>query len=114
MHYDLMSGGTAKTVLVYDLGGGTFDTTVIRVDSEITVLCTDGATDLGGADWDERLRNHLLERFVAEAAPAESPEDDTEFLQMLTSKAEEIKKQLTNRESRPVPLQYAGAARGSR
>ena len=111
VHYDMMSGGEEKTVLVYDLGGGTFDTTVIRVGAtEITVLCTDGATDLGGADWDQRLRDHLLQRFVAEASTAEPPDEDTEFLQVLTTKSEEVKKQLSNRESRPVPLQFGGGA----
>ncbi|MBV9164173.1 MAG: Hsp70 family protein [Pseudonocardiales bacterium] len=111
VHYDLTRGGADKTVLVYDLGGGTFDTTVIRVGaSEITVVCTDGDTNLGGADWDARLRDHLLERFVAEAAPAESPEDDAEFLQEIANKAEEMKKQLSLQESRPVQLRFAGAA----
>jgi molecular chaperone DnaK (HSP70) len=111
VHYDLTRGGDAKTVLVYDLGGGTFDTTVIRVDpSEITVVCTDGDTNLGGADWDARLRDHLLAAFVAEAAPPESPEDDAEFLQEVATKAEEVKKQLSVQESRPVQLRFAGAA----
>jgi molecular chaperone DnaK len=111
VHYDLTSGGADKTVLVFDLGGGTFDTTVIRVDAtDITVVCTDGATDLGGADWDARLRDHLLQRFTAEANPTEPPDEDTEFLQTLTNKAEEVKKQLTLRESRPVVLQFAGAS----
>ena len=111
VHYDLARGGVDKTVLVYDLGGGTFDTTVIRVGaSEITVVCTDGDTNLGGADWDARLRDHLLERFVAEASPAESPDDDAEFLQEVANKAEEVKKQLSLQESRPVQLRFAGAA----
>lgn len=111
VHYDLTRGGADKTVLVYDLGGGTFDTTVIRVGaSEITVVCTDGDTNLGGADWDARLRDHLLERFVAEASPAEAPEDDAEFLQEVANKAEEVKKQLSLQESRPVQLRFAGAA----
>jgi molecular chaperone DnaK len=116
VHYDLTTGDLTtgadeRTVLVYDLGGGTFDTTVIRVGaSEITVLCTDGDTNLGGADWDERLREHLLERFVADAEPAESPEDDPEFLQEVATKAEELKKQLSHQESRPVQLRFAGAA----
>ncbi|MBA2695794.1 MAG: Hsp70 family protein [Actinobacteria bacterium] len=111
VHYDLMSGGADKTVLVYDLGGGTFDTTVIQVSaSDIAVLCTDGATDLGGADWDLRLRDHLLQRFVAEASPAEAPDEDGEFLQQVANKAEEVKKQLSMRENRPVQLQFAGAA----
>ncbi len=111
VHYDLTRGGTDKTVLVYDLGGGTFDTTVIRVgDSEITVVCTDGDTNLGGADWDARLRDHLLAAFVAQAAPAEPPEDDAEFLQEVANKAEELKKHLSSQESRPVQLRFAGAA----
>lgn len=111
VHYDLTSGGAEKTVLVYDLGGGTFDTTVIRVGaSEITVVCTDGDTNLGGADWDARLRDHLLENFVAQATPAEPPEDDAEFLQEVANKAEEVKKQLSLQESRPVQLRFAGAA----
>ncbi|MBV9140103.1 MAG: Hsp70 family protein [Pseudonocardiales bacterium] len=111
VHYDLTKGGADKTVLVYDLGGGTFDTTVIQVGaSEITVICTDGDTNLGGADWDARLRDHLLERFVAQARPAESPEDDAEFLQEVANKAEEVKKQLSVQESRPVQLRFAGAA----
>ncbi|CAN5275758.1 Hsp70 family protein [soil metagenome] len=111
VHYDLMSGGVDKTVLVYDLGGGTFDTTVIQVSaSDITVLCTDGATDLGGADWDLRLRDHFLQRFVAEASPAEAPDEEGEFLPQVANTAEEVKKQLSLRESRPVQLQFAGAA----
>ncbi|MDQ4104562.1 MAG: Hsp70 family protein [Actinomycetota bacterium] len=111
VHYDLTKGGADKTVLVYDLGGGTFDTTVIRVGAnEITVMCTDGDTNLGGADWDARLRDHLLERFVDQAAPPESPEEDAEFLQEVANKAEEVKKQLSVQESRPVQLRFAGAA----
>jgi molecular chaperone DnaK len=111
VHYDLTRGDADKTVLVYDLGGGTFDTTVIRVGaSEITVVCTDGDTNLGGADWDARLRDHLLERFVAEASPVEPPEDDAEFLQEIANKAEEVKKQLSLQESRPVQVRFAGAA----
>jgi molecular chaperone DnaK (HSP70) len=111
VHYDLTSGGEDKTVLVFDLGGGTFDTTIIQVTaSDIVVVCTDGATDLGGADWDSRLRDHLLHRFAAEADTTESIEDDAEFLQSVALKAEEVKKQLSLRESRPVVLQFAGAA----
>jgi molecular chaperone DnaK len=111
VHYDLTRGGDDKTVLVYDLGGGTFDTTVIQVGvSEITVVCTDGDTHLGGADWDARLRDHLLERFIANAAPLESPGDDAEFLQEIENKAEELKKQLSLQESRPVQLRFAGVA----
>jgi len=110
VHYDLASGGVDKTVLVYDLGGGTFDTTVIKVADEIDVICTDGDTNLGGADWDERLSAHILRRFLEEATPSEDPADDPEFQQEVAIKAEELKKQLSMQESRPVQLRFAGAA----
>ncbi len=111
VHYDMVGDGADKTVLVYDLGGGTFDTTVIRVGSgEVTVVCTDGDTALGGADWDARLHEHLLERFTKQAQPAEPPEDDPEFLQEVANKAEEVKKQLSQQESRNVILRFAGAS----
>ncbi len=111
VHYELMSAADGKTVLVYDLGGGTFDTSVIRVEnSEITVVCTDGDSSLGGADWDARLRTYLLERFIEMASPEESLADDEEFLQELTNIAEDVKKHLTLQEKRPVPLRFAGAS----
>src|ERR1700683_2471694 len=50
-----------RNVFVYDLGGGTFDTTVIRLSaSEVRVVCTDGDRKLGGADWDKKVRDFLL------------------------------------------------------
>lgn len=111
VHYELMSAADGKTVLVYDLGGGTFDTSVIRVENnEITVVCTDGDSSLGGADWDARLRTYLLERFIEMASPDESLADDEEFLQELTNIAEDVKKHLTLQEKRPVPLRFAGAS----
>lgn len=111
VHYELTSAADGKTVLVYDLGGGTFDTSVIRVDNnEITVVCTDGDSSLGGADWDARLRKYLLERFVEETSQDESLADDEEFLQELANIAEEVKKHLTLQEKRPVPLRFAGAS----
>jgi molecular chaperone DnaK (HSP70) len=111
IHYDLTSGGADKTVLVYDLGGGTFDTTVIKVSAgEVTVICTDGDTNLGGADWDERLAAHLLARFAELANPSEPPDDDLEFQQEVATKAEELKKQLTQQQARPLPLRFAGAS----
>ncbi len=63
-HYGLNSGGD-RTVLVYDLGGGTFDTTVLRVSGgAVQVLATDGHSSLGGADVDQRLFDVILDRLV--------------------------------------------------
>ena len=59
--------GEPLKVLVYDLGGGTFDVTVIDLrPGDITTLATDGDVRLGGRDWDEALLNHVAERFMAE------------------------------------------------
>ncbi|MEU4249052.1 Hsp70 family protein [Amycolatopsis sp. NPDC026612] len=111
LHYEATTGADNKTVLVYDLGGGTFDTTVIRVSAEeIEVVCTDGDDRLGGADWDDRLREHLLAAFAAQVPPGTDPEDDEEFLQSLATLAENTKKQLSKVDSRPVALRGAGAS----
>lgn len=109
LHYETTADAEDKTILVYDLGGGTFDTSVIRVSAaEIEVVCTDGDDHLGGADWDDRLREYLLETFV-ETAGAEA-EQDEEFLQSLATTTEETKKQLSKVESRPVALRGAGSS----
>jgi molecular chaperone DnaK len=111
LHYEATTDAENKTILVYDLGGGTFDTTVIRVSqNEIFVVCTDGDDHLGGADWDARLKDLLLAKFRAQVPPEIDFEDDEEFLQSVAIVAEDTKKQLSKVESRPVPLRGAGAA----
>src|SRR5215472_9528903 len=56
-----------RHLFVYDLGGGTFDTTVIRIDGDdIQVVCTDGNHHLGGADWDNKIINFLLSGFTSQ------------------------------------------------
>jgi molecular chaperone DnaK len=111
LHYEATTHPGDRTILVYDLGGGTFDTTVIRVsETEIEVVCTDGDDQLGGADWDSRLRDHLLRRFAEEAPPGTDLEDDEEFLQSLVTISEDTKKQLSRAESRPVALRGAGVS----
>ncbi|MBV8540375.1 MAG: Hsp70 family protein [Pseudonocardiales bacterium] len=111
LHYEATTGAQSRTILVYDLGGGTFDTTVIRVaEDEIVVVCTDGDDHLGGADWDARLRDVLLAKFRDQVGPGTDVEDDEEFLQSVAIVAEDTKKQLSRAESRPVPLRGAGAA----
>jgi molecular chaperone DnaK len=106
-----------RTVLVYDLGGGTFDITVIRLSdgpagderrSVISVVATDGDHELGGADWDDRLATHLSERFQAEAPGAEDPLDDSFGAQDLLIAAEEAKQTLSSRESTDVLVIHDG------
>ncbi|MFI1993857.1 Hsp70 family protein [Actinoplanes sp. NPDC020271] len=108
LHYDAINTGGTKTLFVYDLGGGTFDTTVIKVSpDEIQVVCTDGDHHLGGADWDDRLAEYLLEQFQAEHPETEAA-DDEEFLQSLAAGAEDIKKQLSRMQSRRFNARFGG------
>jgi molecular chaperone DnaK len=98
-----------RTVLVYDLGGGTFDITVIHLaDRAISVVATDGDHALGGADWDDRLASHLSDRFRAECPGAEDPLDDTYGAQDLLIGAEEAKQTLSARESTDVLVIHDG------
>ena len=93
-------GSAAHTVLVYDLGGGTFDSTVISLaDKSISVVATDGDHALGGADWDDRLAQYLSQKFGEAAPAAGDPLDDTYGAQDLITSAEDVKQALTARES---------------
>jgi molecular chaperone DnaK (HSP70) len=103
-HYGLTSGED-RTVLVYDLGGGTFDTTVLRISGgEVQVLATDGHSSLGGADVDQRLLDVILAR-LANQLPADQLDqitDDRIMLGELVLEVEAAKKDLSARLSRPV------------
>ena len=109
LHYDAVTTGADRTILVFDLGGGTFDTTVISLHgNEITVICTDGDHHLGGADWDNKIVAYLLDEFLA-ANPGSEASDDDEFMQDLTNAAEELKKSLTTAQKRPYGMRFDGA-----
>jgi molecular chaperone DnaK len=111
LQYDIAEDGGDRTVLVYDLGGGTFDTTVIRLgSSSIEVLCTDGDQELGGVDWDDRLTDYVVDEFVAGARPAEDPREDAQFMQELRRQVEELKRDLSGVTSRGFPIRFGGAA----
>ena len=101
---------TDETVLVYDLGGGTFDATVIELaDRRISVLAVEGDHQLGGADWDERLALHLSREFCAEHPDAEDPLDDSAGSQALILAAERAKHELTDAESTTAIVAHDGA-----
>jgi molecular chaperone DnaK len=99
------SGATDETVLVYDLGGGTFDVTVIKLETTesggtgIRVVATGGDDRLGGALWDARMVELLAKKFVEAAPDALDPLDDPLASADLRIKAEAIKVGLTNRET---------------
>lgn len=98
-----------RVVLVYDLGGGTFDVTVIAVkEGGIQVVVTGGNHTLGGKDWDDRLINYFAEQFMLEHAAAGDPRDDAASLQDLALAAEEAKKGLSDRGRWPFMVNHGG------
>ncbi|MGI9001347.1 MAG: Hsp70 family protein [Pseudonocardia sp.] len=105
-----LSKADHETVLVYDLGGGTFDVTVIELaDRRISVLAVEGDHQLGGADWDERVALHLSRRFCADNPAAEDPLDDSAGAQALVLAAERAKHQLSDAEHTDVVIAHDGA-----
>jgi molecular chaperone DnaK len=111
LHYQAMNDtGATRYLLVYDLGGGTFDTTVIRLaGDDVEVVCTDGDHRLGGADWDTQLMEYLLETFTA-THPGIDPGVDDQGMQDLAGTVEKLKKDLSHTQSRKVVLRFGGQA----
>ncbi|MFI6154713.1 Hsp70 family protein [Kitasatospora sp. NPDC051170] len=104
-----LGGSDRRSLLVYDLGGGTFDTTVLTLDgTDLKVLCTDGAKELGGADFDDRIVMHLVESFRAKYPDADDPLADQHSETQLRRDAEEAKKALSFRERYPVRVMHQG------
>ncbi|QDT38340.1 Hsp70 family protein [Stratiformator vulcanicus] len=96
-----------KTILVYDLGGGTFDVTVVSYTStHFRVLATDGDVMLGGLDWSNRLVDHLAEQFTRKHGedPRSSPESIRSFFQ----ECEDAKRELSNKAQTPVTVYHKG------
>lgn len=95
--YGVSGGDKKETVLVYDLGGGTFDITVMDINKgNISVVCTGGDDQLGGKDWDECLMDYVCERYEAEYG--EDLTEDPETISALYVDVETWKKALTARE----------------
>lgn len=98
---------TEKNVLVYDLGGGTFDITVIHVTNKaIQVVATDGNHSLGGKDWDDTLVEYFKNQFREQMDYDEEIDDVS--LQDFLLKAERAKKTLSSKTSTKVSLDVNG------
>lgn len=103
LNYAHVNKGKEQTVMVYDLGGGTFDVTIIEVHDGIPrVICTDGSHTLGGKDWDDALVQYFAEKYIEEKG--EDPRENLDILQELFLKAEQTKITLSNRESAPIMI----------
>jgi molecular chaperone DnaK (HSP70) len=85
-----------KVIMVYDLGGGTFDVTIIRVDGgTIKVIATGGDHKLGGVDWDTALAEYMLNAYNAEHGTNYTLDSDARLKNSLLLEAEQKKKILT-------------------
>ncbi|MFT4927343.1 MAG: molecular chaperone DnaK, partial [Phenylobacterium sp.] len=105
-----MEQAEEQVILVYDLGGGTFDISVIAVkQGEISVICTGGDHQLGGRDWDEALASYFAENFAEQTGiSAEELMEDAETWQELMNSAEKCKKALSTRETMIEKVSYEG------
>ena len=107
LYYGCAKEQDEKTILVFDLGGGTFDVTIMNINSEkIEVVCSDGNHELGGKDWDEAIMEYIAKEFVFQTGF--DGEFDEYAQQDMRLKAEKAKKQLSSREAVPVMLDVAG------
>lgn len=96
-----------KTLMVYDLGGGTFDVTIVRISKgNIEVIGTDGNHILGGKDWDAAIVKYVCDQFIDEYDV--DPRDDLPTKNELIVAAEGYKKTLSIAESVTIPINYEG------
>ena len=101
--------GEGKKILVYDLGGGTFDVTVMEIGGrEFKALATDGDVMLGGADWDHRLLDHVAEEFKKKHAA--DPREDVSCRGRLWRECEDAKRTLSARTKVHIACDYRGQA----
>lgn len=105
-----LDNGMAQKVLVYDLGGGTFDVSVIDIgDNVIEVLATSGDNHLGGDDFDERIVNYLVEQF--KISDGINLSKDVSAMQRLREEAEKAKKELSSSVTTNINLPFIAMAK---
>jgi molecular chaperone DnaK len=107
--YGLDKGKEDELILVFDLGGGTFDVSLLEVGkdddfSTIQVRATSGDNRLGGDDWDQRIVDHLIKRFKESTGVDVSK--DKIALQRLKEAAEQAKKELSGATTTSIQLPY--------
>ncbi|MDT0274678.1 molecular chaperone DnaK [Blastococcus goldschmidtiae] len=106
--YGLDKGETEQTILVFDLGGGTFDVSLLEIgDGVIEVKATAGDNHLGGDDWDQKVMDHLVKTFNASNGIDLSK--DKLAMQRLREAAEKAKIELSGAQSTNINLPYITA-----
>ncbi|MEI6372622.1 MAG: molecular chaperone DnaK [Actinomycetes bacterium] len=107
--YGLDKGDKEQTILVFDLGGGTFDVSLLEIgDGIVEVKATSGDNNLGGDDWDERLVQHLATNF--KNAHGVDLTKDKMALQRLRESAEKAKIELSSSMQTSINLPYITAS----
>ncbi|MCZ4076891.1 molecular chaperone DnaK [Rhodococcus sp. H36-A4] len=103
--YGLDKGDSEQTILVFDLGGGTFDVSLLDIgDGVVEVRATSGDNHLGGDDWDERIVTWLVDKFKAQNGIDLTK--DKMALQRLREAAEKAKIELSSGQSTSINLPY--------
>jgi molecular chaperone DnaK len=110
LQYGVTGSADGTTFLVYDLGGGTFDISLIKMtDTSVEVLVVGGDHRLGGADWDEKLFEYIVEQTIAHNGD-DSLRDDEAMLQDLRTLAEKTKKDLSAAQTKTFIVRSTGTA----
>ena len=103
-----------KTVLIYDLGGGTFDCTILKMefngdDKNLRVVASTGDHTLGGKDWDAAFISHVINEFCSETGVEEDEiRSDLDTMNWFSENIEKFKKQLSARESVKIAMNFQG------
>ncbi|MGL6225186.1 MAG: Hsp70 family protein [Thermoguttaceae bacterium] len=113
INYGLNEDAKGKNVIVYDLGGGTFDVTVVSIGdnpdkNEISIICTEGNHQLGGKDWDDRIVQFFITEYQGQTASSSDVLADQEMAYDLRFNAETDKKTLSNRDKITRRISFDG------
>ncbi|MEW4489187.1 Hsp70 family protein [Thalassoglobus sp. JC818] len=96
-----------QTVMVFDLGGGTFDLSLVRYNkNEVTVIASGGDLRLGGLDWNKVLEDFACDRYVEDSIS--DPRIDRESMQALATEIEQVKRSLSVRPRASILVQHDG------
>ncbi len=105
--YGLDRVGERRRFVVFDLGGGTLDVTVMAIDDrELSTLATDGRGQLGGKDWDDRLIDYVAAQFLGKFK--EDPRNDPIAAQELYERCHLAKLSLSSKDSAAIPVHFRG------
>lgn len=113
INYGLNEDSKGKNIIVYDLGGGTFDVTVVSIGddadkNDIKIVCTEGDHQLGGKNWDDAIFSYYIDQFMEQTGSTADPSEDVETAYDLRMAAETDKKTITNREKTTRKISHEG------